>query len=32
MLVLNNPHNPTGKLFSRAELEAVAAIANEHVR
>ncbi|GMR31954.1 hypothetical protein PMAYCL1PPCAC_02149 [Pristionchus mayeri] len=30
MIVLNNPHNPTGKLFSRAELEAVAKIAEEH--
>ena len=30
LLVLNNPHNPTGRLFSRAELEAVAAVAREH--
>ncbi len=26
-IVLNSPHNPTGKVFDRAELEAVAAIA-----
>jgi aspartate/methionine/tyrosine aminotransferase len=26
-IVLNNPHNPTGRLFERAELEAVAACA-----
>jgi N-succinyldiaminopimelate aminotransferase len=30
MLLLNTPHNPTGKVFTRAELEAVAAIALEH--
>lgn len=30
LLLLNTPHNPTGKVFSRAELEAVAAIAREH--
>ncbi|MCW3797571.1 aminotransferase [Sphingomonas sp. BN140010] len=30
LLILNNPHNPTGRLFSRAELEAVASIAREH--
>ena len=29
MLVLNSPHNPTGKVFSRAELEAIAAVAIE---
>jgi len=29
MLVLNSPHNPTGKVFSRAELEAIAAVAVE---
>ena len=26
-IILNNPHNPTGRLFDRAELEAVAAVA-----
>lgn len=30
VLLLNTPHNPTGKVFSREELEAVAAIAREH--
>ena len=29
MLVLNSPHNPTGKVFSRAELEAIAEVAVE---
>ena len=29
LLVLNSPHNPTGKVFSRAELEAIAAVAVE---
>jgi N-succinyldiaminopimelate aminotransferase len=29
-LLLNTPHNPTGKVFSRAELEAIAAICREH--
>ena len=29
-LVLNSPHNPTGKVFSRAELEIVAAVCREH--
>ncbi len=29
LLVLNSPHNPTGKVFSRAELEAIAAVAIE---
>jgi N-succinyldiaminopimelate aminotransferase len=28
-LVLNTPHNPTGKVFSRDELEAVAAVCRE---
>jgi N-succinyldiaminopimelate aminotransferase len=27
MLVLNNPHNPTGKMFNKAEREAIAALA-----
>jgi DNA-binding transcriptional MocR family regulator len=31
-LVLNSPHNPTGKVFSRAEMEAVAAVVREHPR
>ncbi len=30
LLVLNSPHNPTGKVFSRTELEAVAAVCVEH--
>ena len=29
-LVLNSPHNPTGKVFSRAELETIAAVCIEH--
>jgi N-succinyldiaminopimelate aminotransferase len=29
-LLLNSPHNPTGTVFTRAELEAVAALAVEH--
>ena len=29
MLVLNNPNNPTGKLFTRAELEQIAQFAAE---
>jgi aminotransferase len=29
-LVVNSPSNPSGKVFSRAELEAVAAVAEEH--
>lgn len=29
-LILNTPANPTGKVFTRAELEAIAAIAQEH--
>ena len=29
-IILNNPHNPVGRLFDRAELEAVAAIAIDH--
>jgi aminotransferase len=29
-LVINTPSNPAGKIFSRAELEAVAAVAEEH--
>ena len=30
LLVLNTPHNPTGKVFSRDELAAVASLAIEH--
>jgi N-succinyldiaminopimelate aminotransferase len=30
LLLLNSPHNPTGKVFSRAELDAVAALCVEH--
>ena len=29
-IVLNSPHNPTGKVFTRAELELVAGLAQEH--
>ena len=29
-LVLNSPHNPTGHVFSRAELEAIARVCIEH--
>jgi N-succinyldiaminopimelate aminotransferase len=30
LVLLNSPHNPTGKVFSRAELELVAALAVEY--
>jgi N-succinyldiaminopimelate aminotransferase len=30
LLLLNSPHNPTGKVFSRAELDAVAGLCVEH--
>ncbi len=30
VLVLNTPHNPTGRVFSRSELEAVAELARRH--
>lgn len=30
ILLLNSPHNPTGKVFSRAELEQIAAVCREH--
>ena len=30
VLLLNTPHNPTGRVLDRAELEAVAAVAAEH--
>jgi aspartate/methionine/tyrosine aminotransferase len=29
-VILNTPHNPTGKVFSRAELEVLAALARAH--
>ena len=29
-IIFNNPHNPTGRLFGRDELEAIAAIARDH--
>lgn len=29
-IVVNTPHNPTGKVFSRAELECIAALCREH--
>jgi N-succinyldiaminopimelate aminotransferase len=30
LLLLNSPHNPTGKVFSRAELEAIASACRTH--
>ncbi|HET8755463.1 MAG TPA: pyridoxal phosphate-dependent aminotransferase [Solirubrobacteraceae bacterium] len=30
MILLNSPHNPTGKVFSRPELELVAGVCREH--
>lgn len=30
MIIVNTPHNPVGKVFTRAELEGIAAIAEEH--
>jgi cysteine-S-conjugate beta-lyase len=30
MILLCNPHNPTGRVFDRAELEGIAAVASEH--
>jgi aspartate/methionine/tyrosine aminotransferase len=32
LLILNTPHNPTGKVFSRAEYEAIAALVRRHPR
>lgn len=29
-IIFNNPHNPTGRLFDAAELDAVASVAREH--
>lgn len=30
MIVLNTPHNPSGKVFTREELEGIAAVAGKH--
>jgi aspartate/methionine/tyrosine aminotransferase len=30
VLILNNPHNPTGRLFDQMELESIAALARDH--
>jgi N-succinyldiaminopimelate aminotransferase len=30
LILLNTPHNPTGKVFTRAELELIAEVAQEH--
>ena len=30
MVLLNTPHNPTGKVFSRSEIELIASLAREH--
>ena len=30
LVLLNSPHNPTGKVFSRGELELICALAREH--
>ena len=30
MIVVNTPHNPVGKVFTRAELEGIAKIAEQH--
>jgi aspartate/methionine/tyrosine aminotransferase len=30
LILLNTPHNPTGKVFTRAELEGIAALAQAH--
>jgi len=30
MIIVNNPHNPTGKVFTATELEEIAAVAREH--
>jgi len=29
MIIVNTPHNPVGKVFTRKELEAIAALAEE---
>ena len=30
VILLNSPHNPTGKVFDRSELESIAALAAAH--
>lgn len=30
MIVINSPHNPTGKIFGEAELDAIVALAEQH--
>ena len=30
MIVINTPHNPVGKVFTRKELESIAALAEEY--
>ena len=30
MMILNTPHNPTGKIFTRAELEDISAVVKQH--
>ena len=30
MIIVNTPHNPVGKVFTRHELEQIATIAEEH--
>lgn len=30
LLVLNSPHNPSGKVFTRSELEAISRLVNQH--
>lgn len=30
MIIVNTPHNPVGKVFTRPELEQIAVIAEEH--
>jgi bifunctional pyridoxal-dependent enzyme with beta-cystathionase and maltose regulon repressor activities len=30
MIIINTPHNPVGKVFTRQELEKIAVIAEEH--
>lgn len=30
MIIVNTPHNPVGKVFTRPELERIAAIAEEY--
>lgn len=30
VLIINNPHNPTGKVFSRSELETIAQLCQKH--